>query len=103
MSAYVALLLIHLHFPEAQSLKGKRKELSSVKAQLHTRLGAAVAEVDHQDSWQRSTLAATLCSGSLRTLDGAVDAIVRFLDVRFPEGVRVERSVASFEEAGGIG
>jgi uncharacterized protein len=103
MAAYVALLLIHLHFPEAQSLKGKRKELQSVKAQLHTRLGAAVAEVDHQDTWQRSTLAATLCSGSLRTLDGAVDAIVRFLDARFPEGVRVERSVASFEEAGGIG
>ncbi len=103
MSAYVALLLIHLHFPEAQSLKGKRSELQSVKAQLHTRLGAAVAEVDHQDTWQRSTLAATLCSGSLRTLDGAVDGVVRWLDGRFPEGVRVERSVASFEEAGGIG
>ena len=32
--AYVALLLIHLHFPDAASLKEKRKELSSVKAQL---------------------------------------------------------------------
>lgn len=103
MSAYVALLLIHLHFPEAHSLKGKRSELQSVKAQLHTRLGAAVAEVDHQDTWQHSTLAATLCSGSLRTLDGAVDGVVRWLEGRFPEGVRVERSVASFEEAGGIG
>jgi uncharacterized protein YlxP (DUF503 family) len=103
MSAYVALLLIHLHFPEAHSLKGKRSELQSIKAQLHTRLGAAVAEVDHQDTWQRSTLAATLCSGSLRSLDSAVDGVVRWLDGRFPDGVRVERSVASFEEAGGIG
>ena len=42
-SAYVALLLIHLHFPEAESLKAKRKELSSVKAQLRTRLGVAVS------------------------------------------------------------
>jgi uncharacterized protein YlxP (DUF503 family) len=41
--AYVALLLIHLHFPDAESLKEKRKELSSVKAQLHTRLGVAVS------------------------------------------------------------
>ena len=56
---------IHLHFPEAGSLKAKRKELSSVKAQLHTRLGVAVAEVDHQDIWQRATLAAALTSGSL--------------------------------------
>jgi len=103
MGAYVALLLIHLHFPQAGSLKAKRKELSSVKAQLHTRLGAAVAEVDHQDTWQRSTLAATLCGGSLRTLEAAVDGVERWLDGRFPEGVRVERSVASFEEAGGIG
>ena len=59
-AAYVALLLIDLHFPDAGSLKAKRKELAPVKAQLHTRLGAAVAEVDHQDLWQRSTLAATL-------------------------------------------
>jgi uncharacterized protein len=103
MGAYVALLLIHLHFPEAESLKAKRKELASVKAQLHTRLGAAVAEVDHQDTWQRSTLAVTLCSGSLRTLDGAVDGIERWLDGRFPQGVRVQRSLTSFEDAGGIG
>jgi hypothetical protein len=103
MGAYVALLLIDLHFPEAQSLKAKRKELASVKAQLHNRLGASVAEVDHQDTWQRSTLAATLCSGSLRTLDGAVDGVERWLDGRFPQGVRVRRSLASFEEAGGIG
>jgi uncharacterized protein YlxP (DUF503 family) len=103
VSAYYALLLIHLHFPEAGSLKAKRKELASTKAQLRTRLGAAVAEVDHQDTWQRSTLAATLCSGSLRTLDEAADRVERWLVDRFPDGVRVERRVTSFEEAGGLG
>ena len=55
-SGFVAVLVIDLHFPDAGSLKGKRKELSSIKAQLHGRLGAAVAEVDHQDLWQRATL-----------------------------------------------
>ena len=103
MPAYVALLLIHLHFPDAGSLKAKRRELASVKAQLHTRLGAAVAEVDHQDTWQRSTLAATLCSGLYRTLEGVVDGVVRWLEDRFPQGVRVERTLTSFEDAGGIG
>ena len=39
------------------SLKGKRAELNRVKALLRERLGASVAEVAHQDSWQRSTLA----------------------------------------------
>ena len=101
--AYVALLLIHLHFPDAESLKSKRKELSSVKAQLHTRLGVAVSEVDGQDTWQRTTLAAALTGGSLSTLDASVDRIERFLLDRFPECVRVERSLTSFDDAGGLG
>ena len=42
-SGFIAVMVIELHFPEAGSLKAKRKELSSIKAQLHGRLGAAVA------------------------------------------------------------
>jgi hypothetical protein len=99
--AYVALLLVHLHFPEAGSLKSKRKELSSVKAQLHGRYGVTVAEVDGQDTWQRATLAAALTGGSASLLDHAVDRVERFLLERFPEGVRVERTLASFDEVGG--
>jgi uncharacterized protein YlxP (DUF503 family) len=102
MGAYAALMLIHLHFPDAGSLKAKRKELQSVKAQLHGRLGAAVAEVDHQDLWQRATLAAALTSGSLTTLQAATDNVERWLDARFPQGVRVERQFASFDDLGGI-
>jgi uncharacterized protein YlxP (DUF503 family) len=101
--AYVALLLIHLHFPEATSLKAKRKELSSVKAQLRTRLGVAVSEVDGQDTWQRSTLAGALTSGSLKQLAQASDHVEQWLLGRFPEGVRVEKTLTSFEDAGGIG
>jgi uncharacterized protein YlxP (DUF503 family) len=98
VSAYAALLLIHLHFPHAGSLKAKRKELASVKAQLHGRLGCAVAEVDHQDLWQRATLAAALTGGSLQHLNAAVDGVERWLEARLPECVRVERTFASFDE-----
>ena len=45
--AFVALLRIELHFPEAHSLKAKRSELQSVKAHLHQRLGATVLIVTH--------------------------------------------------------
>ena len=101
--AYVALLLIHIHFPDSGSLKSKRKDLSSVKAQLHGRHGLTVAEVDGQDTWQRATLAAALTGGSLSTLDASVDRIERLLLDRFPECVRVERSLTSFDDAGGLG
>jgi uncharacterized protein YlxP (DUF503 family) len=99
--AYVALLLVHLHFPEAGSLKAKRKDLSSVKAQLHGRMGVAVAEVDHQDLWQRATLAAALTGGSIASLERAADNVERFLLDRFPETCRIERTLASFDEVAG--
>jgi uncharacterized protein YlxP (DUF503 family) len=100
-SGFVAVLVIDLHFPEAGSLKNKRRELASVKAQLHGRMGAAVAEVDHQDLWQRATLTAALTGGSLSTLSAATDNVERWLQARFPDGVRVERLIASTEDLRG--
>jgi uncharacterized protein YlxP (DUF503 family) len=97
-SAYVAVLVIHLHFPAGADLKGKRKEISSLKSQLHGRLGAAVAEVDHQDNWQRATLSAALTGGSLSTLTAAVDRVERFVIDRYPDDAWVERYVKSLSD-----
>jgi uncharacterized protein YlxP (DUF503 family) len=97
-SGFVAVLVIDLHFPEAESLKSKRKELSSIKAQLNRRLGVAVAEVDHQDLWQRARLTAALTGGSLVQLSSAADKVERWIMARWPEGVHVQRVVASVED-----
>jgi uncharacterized protein len=97
-SGYVGILSAELHFPENGSLKGKRKELLSVRAALARRFGASVAEVDHQDLWQRATLAAGLVSGSAGELEHAVDGIERYLLGRFPEGVRVDCRLVSFKD-----
>ena len=99
--AFVVVLRVHLHFPLAGSLKAKRAELNSLKAALRTRLGATVSEVDHQDTWQRATLAAALTGGSLGGVEAAVDRVERFLLERFPESCRVERTVASFADVAG--
>jgi uncharacterized protein len=101
--AYVVLMRVHLHFPEAGSLKAKRSELNSVKAHLRERLGASVAEVAHQDTWQRSTLAVAFAGGSPGRCDEAADAVSRMLDARFPQGVRVERRLASWGDLEGLG
>jgi uncharacterized protein YlxP (DUF503 family) len=100
-SGFVAVLVIELHFPDSGSLKGKRHELASVKAQLQRRLGVAVAETDHQDLWQRATLTAALTGGSLSVLSSAADNVERWLAGRFQDGVRVERIVASVEDLRG--
>jgi uncharacterized protein YlxP (DUF503 family) len=99
--AYVALLTIDLHFPDAGSLKAKRSELQSVKARLRDRLGASVAEVDHQDVWQRTTLAAGLVAGTATLVEQEADAVERYLIDRYPDGCRIERTVRSFDEVSG--
>jgi uncharacterized protein YlxP (DUF503 family) len=95
---FVAVLVIELHFPEAESLKAKRKELSSIKAQLHGRLGAAVSETAHHDKWQRAELTAALTGRSASVLGAAADNLERFLLARCPEGVNIERILTSVED-----
>jgi uncharacterized protein YlxP (DUF503 family) len=99
--AFVAVLVIHLHFPETASLKAKRRELAPVKAFLANRIGAAVSEVGYQDTWQRAMLVAALTGDAPRRLEAVGDAVERWLDARFPEGARVERTVHSLQDLTG--
>jgi uncharacterized protein YlxP (DUF503 family) len=95
---FLVALTIHLHLPDNGSLKGKRKELLSVRSALSRRFGASVAEVGEQDLWQRATLAAGLVGRSAGDLEHVADGIERYLIARFPEGVRLERRLVSFED-----
>jgi uncharacterized protein YlxP (DUF503 family) len=94
---------VHLTFPDVGSLKGKRAELNRVKALLRDRMGASVAEVAHQDAWQRSTLAVAFAAGSPGRADAAADAVQRALDARLAQGARVERRIASWSDLEDIG
>jgi uncharacterized protein len=95
---FLVALTIHLHLPDNGSLKGKRKELLSVRSALSRRFGASVAEVADQDLWQRATLAAALVSRTAGDVERVADAVERYLDGRFPQGVRVERRLVSFQD-----
>ncbi len=53
----IGLLTLELHFPGARSLKDKRQALRSLEQKLRNRLNVSVAEVEHQDLWQRCRLA----------------------------------------------
>jgi uncharacterized protein YlxP (DUF503 family) len=80
MSAgYVGILTVDLHFPEAGSLKGKRKYVKSAKAQLQHRFGAAVAEVDHHDLWQRARLTVACVAREHREAERLLAEAERYL------------------------
>ena len=96
--AFLCLLELELHLPDNTDLKGKRKELQSLKAQLRKRFGAAVAEVAHHDLWQRATLTTALVGRERRHLDETADAVQRFVDARFGDWVSWERTIVSTDE-----
>src|SRR5919108_56717 len=83
---------VHLHFPEAGSLKGKRAELNKVKALLRERLHVSVAEVGHQDSWQRSTLAVAIAARTAALAEETADTVAR---ARVRVGARQPRGAAA--------
>lgn len=51
----VGLLTLEIHLPYAHSLKDKRQALRKLKERLR-QFNVAVAELDHQELWQRATV-----------------------------------------------
>ena len=96
-AGYVGILSVELHFPEAGSLKGKRKFVKSAKAQLQNRFGAAVAEVDHHELWQRAGLTVACVARELGELEHLLDDAERYLDGQEFQLVRSEREVVGVE------
>jgi hypothetical protein len=90
---FVGAYRIELFFPAAQSLKEKRSILNRTKTRL-AQLGLAVAEVDGQDLWQRSTLGAAAVSADAAYLDDLPDTIARVVERDGRASLlRVEREV----------
>jgi uncharacterized protein YlxP (DUF503 family) len=97
-AGYVGILTVELHFPEAGSLKGKRKFVKSAKAQLENRFGAAVAEVDHHELWQRSRLTVACVARQHGDAARLLEEAVRYLSGQEYELVWAEREVVTPSE-----
>jgi hypothetical protein len=96
-AGYVGILSVELHFPEAGSLKGKRKFVKSAKVQLQNRFGVSVAEVDHHDLWQRSRLTLSCVAREYREVQTLLDDAERYLRGQEYELVRAEREIVTLE------
>ena len=97
-AGFVGILSAELHFPENGSLKGKRKELLSVKAQLQRRFGASVAEVDHHELWQRARITLSCVARDYRDVEELLAGAERYLAAREFELGQVERRVVTLDD-----
>ena len=70
----IALLSIELFVPGSQSLKDKRMVLRRIKDRVK-KFNVAVAEVEHQDLWQRAGLAVVTVSSDQQHADRELAAV----------------------------
>lgn len=96
--AFVCLVEVRLHVAESQSLKSKRQVVRSVKDALRERLGASVAEIEGQDTWQRSTLLCALVGREEGELMHRADRLEQIVVARAGEGASFERTLRSLED-----
>ena len=75
----VGLLSVELFIPHAQSLKDKRMVLRSIKDRLK-KFNVAVAEVEHQDAWQRAGLGVVAISTTTDHVDRELAAVANEIE-----------------------
>jgi uncharacterized protein len=103
--ARVAVGTVELHLPDVDSLKGKRHVLKGLKEKVRARFEVSVAEVDHQDTWQRAAIAVAVVAesdGHLRDILATVErTVANAPDVELldTETVWLDADGASLEEA----
>ncbi len=76
----VGLLTMELHLPDAQSLKDKRQVLRSLKDKLRANFNVAVAELDFEDTWQRSVVGVVTLSNEEQHVEEALQKVLAEAD-----------------------
>ena len=71
----IGLLTLEIYIPDARSLKDKRQVLRSLKDRLRQRFNIAIAELDGQETWQRSVVGVVTISADQRHLEDSLEKV----------------------------
>lgn len=80
----VGICTFEIIIDHAQSLKEKRKVVHSLVSRVRSRHNVSVAEVAHQDLWQRAGIAIAAVSSARKPLSTMFDGILRDLESVIP-------------------
>jgi uncharacterized protein len=73
----IGVLTLEIHIEDAHSLKDKRHVVKSLKDRLRSRFNISVAEIDAQELWQRSVVAAVTVSGDRQRAETVLQSVER--------------------------
>lgn len=85
----VGIMDVHLRLASARSLKDKRQIIKSLLARLRSRFGAATAEIDLNDVWQRARIGIACVAGTEFQARKIMKAIERDIETS-PEAEVIE-------------
>jgi uncharacterized protein YlxP (DUF503 family) len=71
---------VQIFLPESRSLKDKRQVLNSLKERIHNRFGVSIAEVEHNELWQRATLGVAVVSNAMEHANEVLSKTVNFIE-----------------------
>ena len=77
---FVGVERFDLRLPGCRSLKQKRHVLKTLTAAIRAKFDVAVAEVDHQDLWQRTTLAVAAVGAETYHLRRVLHEVEKLVD-----------------------
>ncbi len=81
----IGLLIIEIYIHNALSLKDKRKHIKSIKDKIASHFKVSLAEVDFQDSWQRSKIAVVIVGVDKNVLSQTLNSIINFSEKYWPD------------------
>ena len=90
MGMIIGLCTVELHFPEAQSLKSKRKILVSLKTRLQNRFNISIAEIDESHLWQKAILGIASVANETARVNQTLDHVLN--DIRANPSLELLRS-----------
>ena len=79
---HAAALRLELRIRDPQSLKEKRRVVKSITSHVARTFGVAIAEVEHQDLWNRATLGVAAVAPQVSQLDRILHSVERHMRER---------------------
>lgn len=86
---FIGLGRYEFFLPTSVSLKDKRRVLRAVTMVVNKKFSVSIAEVDHQDLWQRAALGVACVSGSMDRCHQVLNEVERTMEKVAIDGAEI--------------
>jgi uncharacterized protein len=91
---FIGMARYELFIPASRSLKDKRRVLKSISSVVRNKLNVSIAEVDHQDLWQRAAFGVACVSESMSHCRQVIQEVEKLISRAAVDGAEiVDRSI----------